>query len=83
MGHVDDGNVVHFQDGVVDLEARVNGGRSAGDDFRDAYRRIVADVRIVRAAGNAEAQAGIASLQRHFFVIPRVVAVGLKEEIDK
>lgn len=78
VGYVDDGHVVHFEDDVVDLEPAIDGGRATADDLGDANGRIVANVRIVRAARDAESQAGIAAFQHHLLVVPRFVAIGLQ-----
>ena len=77
MRDVDDGYIVDFEDDVVDLETAVDRRRPAGDDLCDADGWVVTDVGVVCAPGNAETQAGIASLQNYLFVVPTLVAIRL------
>ena len=44
--------------------------RVARSDLGDVDRRVVADVRVVAAAGNAEAEAGVAFLEHNVLLLP-------------
>lgn len=70
MRHVDYRYVVDFQYDVVDLESAVDGRRTTWNDFRQADGRVVADVRVIRTAGDAETQTGAATFQYDLLVFP-------------
>lgn len=80
VGHVDDGRLVNLEYRIVDLEPAVGGGRPAGYQFRYVYGGVVADVGVVGAPGDAEAEAGAAPLQDDLLVLPLVIAVHLEIE---
>lgn len=75
---VDHGHVVHGEYGVVDPEAAVRRRRPAGYQFGDVDGGVVADVGVVGAAGDAEAEAGAAPLEDDLLVLPLIVAVHLE-----
>ena len=70
MWNVDDRDIVHFQDDVIDLHSAVDGRRTARDDLCQTDGGIIADVRVIGAARDAETQTRAASFQNDFFVLP-------------
>ncbi len=70
MGNVHNRDIVHFQNDVIDLHSAVYGRRTARDDLRQADGRIIADVRVIGAARDAETQTRAASFQDDFLVLP-------------
>lgn len=78
MWHVDHRHVVDREDGVVDAEAAVCRRRPTSYQLGDVDGGIVADVRVVGAARDAEAQAGAAPLQHDLLVLPLIVTVHLE-----
>lgn len=54
VGYVDDGCVVHFNDNIVDFEPAIGGGRATGYQLGDINICVIADVRIISAAGDTE-----------------------------
>jgi len=54
MRYVDDGHVVHLQYRVVDTQATVRRSGAARYELGDVNGGVVAIMRIVRAAGDAE-----------------------------
>lgn len=58
MRHANDGRIVDFGDDVVHAQPAVPVGRTAGDYFRDEYRRIVIGLRVVRATWTGEKKYG-------------------------
>ena len=80
VGHVDHGDPVHLEDDVVDAEAPVGGRRPTGYQLRDVDGGIFAHVGVVRAAGDAEPEAGAAPLQHDLLVLPFSISVDLQTE---
>lgn len=78
MRHVHDGHVVHLQYRVVDTQTPVRGRGTARYELRDVNGGVVAEVRIVRAAGDAETEARASSLQNYLLILPVIVAVHLE-----
>ena len=70
VGHIHNGDLIYFKDHVVYLQPAVDGRRAAWDDLRQADGWIVADMRVIRATGDAETETRVASLQNDFFVLP-------------
>lgn len=79
MWHVHYGDIVHLQYDVVDFESAVGGSGAAGYQLRDVYGSVVADVRVVDAAGDAEAEPRATSLQHDLLVFPLAIAVNLQQ----
>lgn len=75
--HIHHGHLVHRDDDVVDAQPAVGGSCSAGDQLGDVDGGVGADVGIVGASGDGEAQSGVASLQLDVLVQPAVVAIDL------
>lgn len=77
VGYVNDWYIVNGQNGVVDFQTAIGRCRSSGYELRDVDGGVVADVRVVGAAGDAETQAGATPFEDDLFVFPFIVAVYL------
>lgn len=80
MLYVDDGHVVHLQYRVVDTQTSVRGRGTARYELGDVNGGVVAVVRIVRAAGNAETEARTSPFQNYLLILPVIVAVHLEAQ---
>ena len=64
--------IYYLDNDVVDPEPFVVGCCAARDQFGDVDGRVGADVGVVDATGDAEPEAGAASLQNNLIVLPVV-----------
>lgn len=78
MWHINNRNIVHRHDYVVDSYAPIGVSCTTGDDFCDIDRRIGAGVGSVSAAGNGKSQTARSSRQNDFILNPLLFAIDLE-----
>lgn len=80
MGHIHNWCIVHLQYGIVHLQPTINGCRTARYKFRDVNGGVIANMWIVCAPGDTEAQTGTTSLQYDLLVFPFIITIYLKKK---
>lgn len=81
--HVHYCHIINLQNGVVNAQPSISRRRPAGDEFRDINSSVIANVRVVRATGDAEPQTCTASFQYNLFVLPFCVTIHLRKRNRK
>lgn len=77
--YIDHGDIIYWHDDVVNVDAAISIGGSAGNNFRDINWGIRASMRRVGSTGNWKAEPAGSSWQRNFFLHPLVVSIDLKQ----